>query len=94
MARNPKAVRRRYKAVRTEARRGRYTGPLPTYDQLNTEKPAYAARQLRLRVSAATRQINYAFRQLRERMGIALETVKRITSPAGMLTRADVARVY
>lgn len=39
MARNPKPVRRRYKAMQAARRAGAYRGLVPTYDDLNRRRP-------------------------------------------------------
>ena len=79
MARNPKPVRRRYKAARAEVRRGTYKYPPPTYDQLNDRKPASVVYRVMCAASAAVASAGAAFRSLRLGLSRAAGAVRAVT---------------
>lgn len=75
MARNPKPVRRRYKAAHAEIRRGTYKYPPPTYDQLNRRKFASVAYGMTCAVSGAAVIAGAAFQNFRKGLARAVEQV-------------------
>ena len=57
MARNPKPVRRRYRRIQAQVRRGTYPYAAPTYDQLNSRKFASTAYRVSVTLSHLARTI-------------------------------------
>lgn len=87
MARNPKPVRRRYKAAHAAIRRGVYKYPPPTYDDLNDQKFAAVSYRVRCAATVAAKRVNESFRGLRIGLARAVEQVK--SAVRGVPTRDD-----
>ena len=64
MARNPKPVRRRYKAMQAARRAGAYRGLVPTYDDLNRRRPRSTVYALVNGVAFAVVRVSELFRGL------------------------------
>lgn len=75
MARNPKPVRRRYKAAHAEVRRGTYKYPPPTYDQLNDRKLASVTYRMTCAMAGAAVAAGAAFQNFRKGIARAAERV-------------------
>lgn len=76
MARNPKPVRRRYKAAHAAIRRGTYKYPRPTYDQLNDRKPASLGYRVSCVATNAAGALSAAYRGLSHGLSRALDQTK------------------
>ena len=64
MARNPKPVRRQYKAMQAARRAGAYRGLVPTYDDLNRRRPRSTVYALVNGVAFAVVRVSELFRGL------------------------------